>query len=148
SIALSGRRLKLRHPADAVRAGIAMLPESRKDQGLLMRRPIRENVSLAHLRSLSRGVLVDQGRERRAVADVAGRVDLRARTLTAPVRSLSGGNQQKALFAKWLLGRPKLLIVDEPTRGVDVGAKAAIHGLIASLAAAGAAVLVISSEFD
>jgi len=87
-------------------------------------------------------------RERRAVGAVALKVDVRARTLTAPVRELSGGNQQKALFAKWLLQSPAVLIADEPTRGVDVGAKAAIHELLLSLAADGAAVILISSEFD
>jgi ABC-type sugar transport system ATPase subunit len=148
TVSLDGRVLKIRHPSDAIRVGIAMLPESRKDQGLLMRRPIRENLSLPHLRGLGPGPFVDERRERRTASAVAEKVDLRASSLSAPVRSLSGGNQQKALFGKWLVGRPRMLIVDEPTRGVDVGAKSAIHALIASLAAEGAAVLVISSEFD
>jgi ABC-type sugar transport system ATPase subunit len=148
TVMLDGRTLTIRGPRDAVRAGIAMLPESRKDQGLLMRRSIRENVSLPHLARLSRGSFVDQRHERRAVAEVAAKVDLRASSLAAPVQGLSGGNQQKALFAKWLLGRPKVLIADEPTRGVDVGAKEAIHELIAALAADGAAVILVSSEFE
>ena len=125
-----------------------MLPESRKDQGLLMRRPIRENVSLPHLRRLSNGPFVNVRRERASVAQVAGQVDIRARSLAAPVRSLSGGNQQKTLFAKWLMGSPRVLIADEPTRGVDVGAKAAIHELLISLATNGTAIVLISSEFD
>jgi ABC-type sugar transport system ATPase subunit len=148
TVTLDGRTLRIRGPRDAVRAGFAMLPESRKDQGLLMRRSIRENVSLPHLARISRGPFVDQRQERRAVAEVATKVDLRASSLTAPVQGLSGGNQQKALFAKWLLGRPKVLIADEPTRGVDVGAKEAIHELIAALAADGAAVILVSSEFE
>jgi simple sugar transport system ATP-binding protein/ribose transport system ATP-binding protein len=148
TVSLDGRTLKIRHPADAIRVGIAMLPESRKDQGLLMRRPIRENLSLPHLRELGLGPFVDERRERRSASAVAQKVDLRAASLSAPVRSLSGGNQQKTLFGKWLGGTPRMLIVDEPTRGVDVGAKNAIQQLIASLAAEGAAVLVISSEFD
>ena len=104
SVHLDGKALSVRQPRDAVRAGIAMLPESRKDQGLLMRRPIRENVSLPHLHRLSNGPFVNVRRERAAVAQVAGQVDIRARSLAAPVRSLSGGNQQKTLFAKWLMG--------------------------------------------
>ena len=88
------------------------------------------------------------GREREAVGLVAQQVDIRARSLAAPVRSLSGGNQQKTLFAKWRTGSPRVLIADEPTRGVDVGAKAAIHDLLASLARDGTAVILISSEFD
>ena len=100
---VAGSSLRLRRPLDAVRAGIAMLPESRKDQGLLMRRPIRENIALPHLAGLSHGPFLDARRERRAVASIAEKVDVRARTLAAPVRELSGGNQQKALFAKWLL---------------------------------------------
>ena len=145
---LDGKALRVRQPRDAVRAGIAMLPESRKDQGLLMRRPIRENVSLPHLRRLSNGPFVSVRRERAAVAQVAGQVDIRARSLAAPVRSLSGGNQQKTLFAKWLMGSPRVLIADEPTRGVDVGAKAAIHELLISLASKGTAIVLISSEFE
>jgi len=148
TVAVEGTARRLRRPIDAVRAGIAMLPESRKDQGLLMRRPIRENIALPHLAQLSHGPFLDGRRERRAVGAVALKVDVRARTLTAPVRELSGGNQQKALFAKWLLQSPAVLIADEPTRGVDVGAKAAIHELLLSLAADGAAVILISSEFD
>ena len=148
SMHLDGKALRVRQPRDAVRAGIAMLPESRKDQGLLMRRPIRENVSLPHLRRLSNGPFVSVRRERAAVAQVAGQVDIRARSLAAPVRSLSGGNQQKTLFAKWLMGSPRVLIADEPTRGVDVGAKAAIHELLISLASKGTAIVLISSEFE
>jgi simple sugar transport system ATP-binding protein/ribose transport system ATP-binding protein len=148
AVAVEGRSVRLHRPRDAVRAGIAMLPESRKDQGLLMRRPIRENIALPHLGELSHGPFLDGRREGRAVGAVAQKVDVRARTLTAPVRELSGGNQQKALFAKWLLRSPAVLIADEPTRGVDVGAKASIHELLLSLAREGAAVILISSEFD
>jgi ABC-type sugar transport system ATPase subunit len=147
-VSLHGKTLRIRHPRDAVRAGIAMLPESRKDQGLLMDRPIGENITLPHLGSVSRGPFVDRRGERRSVEAISRQVDLRAHSLDEPVRGLSGGNQQKTLFAKWLLEPPVVMIADEPTRGVDIGAKLGIHELLASLAANGAAVIIISSEFD
>jgi simple sugar transport system ATP-binding protein/ribose transport system ATP-binding protein len=148
TISVDGRPVRIRTPRDAVRAGVVMLPESRKDQGLLMRRPVRENVSLPHLEALSHGPFVDGHAERRSVDEITAKVDLRARSLSSPIRTLSGGNQQKALFAKWLLRGPALLIADEPTRGVDVGAKEAIHELLAGHAAQGTAIILISSEFD
>ena len=148
TLTLDGRRLRARSPRQAVRAGIALLPESRKDQGLLMRRPIAENVTLPHLQKVSRAGVVSRRRERQLVTDVTRRVDVRGGRPSSRVTSLSGGNQQKVLFAKWLLNRPRLLIADEPTRGVDVGAKLGIHTLISGLAADGMAVLLISSEIE
>jgi ABC-type sugar transport system ATPase subunit len=147
-IVLDGRPLRIRSPRHAIRAGIAMLPESRKDQGLLMRSPIVQNVSLAHLADVCQSGFVAPLRERRRVSELTERVDVRAPRLKAWVSTLSGGNQQKVLFAKWLFRPPKLLVADEPTRGVDVGAKRAIYGLIHSLAAGGMAVLLISSEIE
>jgi rhamnose transport system ATP-binding protein len=147
-VLIDGSVVRLRGPRDAVRRGIAMLPESRKDQGLLMLRSVRENASLATVSQLSRGGIVRRGAERVQTRDLAGRVDLRAASLEQPIVSLSGGNQQKVLFAKWLARRPSVLIADEPTRGVDVGAKAQIHELLVELAAGGMAVLLISSEIE
>jgi ABC-type sugar transport system ATPase subunit len=109
---------------------------------------VRENASLATVSQLSRGGIVRRGAERVQTRDLAGRVDLRAASLEQPIVSLSGGNQQKVLFAKWLARRPSVLIADEPTRGVDVGAKAQIHELLVELAAGGMAVLLISSEIE
>ena len=148
TVMLDGRPLRGRTPRQAVRSGIALLPESRKDQGLLMRRPVSENITLPHLGAVSRLGVVSRRRERRAVTDIAARVDVRGGRPSSRVNSLSGGNQQKVLFAKWLLKRPRLLIADEPTRGVDVGAKVGIHELIAELAAGGMAVLLVSSEIE
>ncbi len=146
SIWLDGVPVQIRSPREAVRRGIALLPESRK-QGLMLRRSIVENVSLPHLSSFSTGGIVRRQDERRAVAETFERVGTpAARSLASPVGSLSGGNQQKVLFAKWLLSPPRVLIADEPTRGIDVGAKAAIYELLASLADAGLAVVLISSE--
>jgi rhamnose transport system ATP-binding protein len=147
-VEVGGRAFAPSSPRDAIRAGIAMLPESRKEQGLLMHRSILENVSLPYLDQLNRAGIVRQKAGERRAGEVVRRVDVRTSGLRAPVATLSGGNQQKTLFAKWLFREPRLLIADEPTRGVDVGAKMAIYQLIASLAAGGMAVLLISSELE
>jgi rhamnose transport system ATP-binding protein len=140
-----------RGPNAALRAGLAMIPESRKEQGLMLGRPITENVSLASLARLSDLGLVRRRAERQAVTKALGQVGVRLTTPTAqnaPVSTLSGGNQQKALFARILLRGPRVLVADEPTRGVDVGAKRAIYELLASLAADGLGVLLISSDAE
>jgi ABC-type sugar transport system ATPase subunit len=147
-VLLDGRPLSVRSPRDAIEAGIAMLPEDRKYQGLLMQRSIVENVSLPHLRTVSAGGVLAGGRERRTVAALLKRLDVRAKGPGARVATLSGGNQQKVLFGKWLFRRPQVLLADEPTRGVDVGAKRSIYDLIRSLAKDGMAVLLISSEHE
>jgi ABC-type sugar transport system ATPase subunit len=146
-IKVDGRSVSIRSPSGAVRAGIALLPEARA-QGLVLGRSIAENVSLPHLGRLSTASVVRRGRERRAVVRALELVGRAGADLLAPVGGLSGGNQQRVLFAKWLLEPPKVLIADEPTRGVDVGAKAAIYGLLARLAADGLAIVLISSEHE
>jgi rhamnose transport system ATP-binding protein len=148
TIRRDGVKVQIRSPRTAVRHGIALLPENRKAQGLLMGRSIVENVTLPHLELVSRQGRVLRRAERARAAEMIERVDVRTPRSTIPVNALSGGNQQKVLFAKWLLHRPRVLIADEPTRGVDVGAKRAIYGLIHSLAAEGMAVLLISSELE
>jgi len=125
-----------------------MVPESRKDQGLFMIRPIRENLTISTLGKVATLGVVRRREEKTQAQALAKQVDVRASSLEAPVVSLSGGNQQKVLFAKWLARGPRLLIADEPTRGVDVGAKSQIAGLIVQLAAGGMAVLLISSEIE
>ena len=125
-----------------------MLPESRKDEGLLMLRSVRENTTLATLGDLTTAGFIRRGQERTRARELSTRLDVRAASQEIPVRSLSGGNQQKVLFAKWLATRPKVLLADEPTRGVDVGAKRQIHELIVGLAADGMGVLLISSEIE
>ena len=146
-VLIDGVDVSPRSPRAAIRAGIAMLPESRKEQGLLMGRSGVENMTLPHLREVS-GLVVSGGRQRAVAADLGGVVELAATRERAPVSDLSGGNQQKVLFAKWLYRTPRLLIVDEPTRGVDVGTKRAIYELICGLAEQGIGVLVISSELE
>lgn len=148
TILVDGHEVSISSPARAVRAGIALLPESRKDQGLLMGRLVRDNVTVSDLGAVSRGPLLDRRRVRRAVAESVERYDIRPRQGGAPVASLSGGNQQKALLAKCMFPRPKVLVADEPTRGVDVGAKRAIYLLLSSLAAEGLAIVLISSELE
>lgn len=148
SLELGGQTIAPKTAAQSMEHGIALLPESRKTQGLVLGRSISENVTLAYREDFARFGVISQRRERQAVADIARRLDVRAATLSAPVASLSGGNQQKVLFAKWLLRTPRVLIADEPTRGVDVGAKRAIYDLIVSLAADGMAIVLISSEIE
>jgi ABC-type sugar transport system ATPase subunit len=126
-----------------------MLPESRKDQGLVMMRSVVENVMMAHVDEVSSGGGILRRRGERTLVDgMLKRVDARTASPTLPVSSLSGGNQQKVALAKWLVKTPKVLIADEPTRGVDVGAKRAIYELLIDLADQGLAVLLISSELE
>jgi ribose transport system ATP-binding protein len=152
-LAAAGRRAAILRPGrstprTALRAGLAMIPESRKEQGLLLGRPIGENVSLSSLGRLSELGLVRRGKERQAVANVLGQVGVKIPTQKAPVATLSGGNQQKALFARILLAGPQVLLADEPTRGVDVGAKRAIYDLLTELAADGLGILFISEDTE
>jgi ABC-type sugar transport system ATPase subunit len=145
---VDGGPVKIRTPRDGVRAGVVMLPEDRKTQGLLMLRSIVDNITLPHLPTVSRGGVVVPRRERRGAVELMRRIDVRAKGPGAKVITLSGGNQQKVLFAKWLFRPPRVFIADEPTRGVDVGAKRAIWELVRDLAADGKAVLLISSEHE
>jgi rhamnose transport system ATP-binding protein len=134
-------------PAASIEAGVAMIPESRKDDGLILRRPVRENVSLTSLRRFQRLGFMRRGAEGTQVRDVLGRVD-GSPLLEAPAGSLSGGNQQKLLFARAILIEPSVLIADEPTRGIDVGAKRDIYEVLVRLAADGMAILLISNEVE
>jgi simple sugar transport system ATP-binding protein/ribose transport system ATP-binding protein len=135
-------------PLTSLRRGLAMVPESRRDYGLLFSRSCVENVSLSSLSEHSRLGVVDRRSERVAARELLSRVSLTRATGESIVGTLSGGNQQKVLFARMLMCHPKVLIADEPTRGVDVGAKRVIYDLIVALAAAGTAVLLISSEME
>lgn len=135
-------------PDRAIRAGVGLIPESRKDHGLLMERSVRENVSLPHLGRVARAGIVSRIAERRFVQAANTDAGVRDGGMETPMRLLSGGNQQKCLFARWLVPGLRVLIADEPTRGVDVGSKRAIYDLIASAATEGLAVLVVSSELE
>jgi len=144
----AGRTSVTGSPRTAMRAGLAMIPESRKEQGLLLGRSVRENVTLSSLARLSRAGIVRPRPERRTVRQMLARVDVRGGGQALPASALSGGNQQKLLFARSLLRDPRVLVADEPTRGVDVGAKRAIYELLASLTGSGLGVLLISSDVE
>jgi rhamnose transport system ATP-binding protein len=146
SVEIDGRRLPAGSPTAAMAAGVGLVPEDRRQQGLVMDFSIERNIALASLDSVRRAGVIPRGAERRFARDWALRLQLKYGRLTNPVWMLSGGNQQKAVLAKWLARKPRLLIVDEPTRGIDVGTKAEVHRLLSELAADGVAVLMISSE--
>ncbi|PST17350.1 sugar ABC transporter ATP-binding protein [Mesorhizobium plurifarium] len=146
-IFVHGKEKSIRKPGDGVKAGIGLVPENRKEQGLVLDFPIRVNATMAKLGPLvNRFGFVRRARERTAVENLAKRLRLKAGSLDDPASSLSGGNQQKVVLAKWFHADGDILIFDEPTRGVDVGAKTEIYSLIKALAAEGRAILVISSE--
>src|SRR5215217_4675669 len=145
-VELNGKPVRIRSPRQAIRAGIGFLTEDRKLEGLVLPQSVRDNALLA-LRSLGQArVNAQPAKEAPSVLGLTRRVELRAASLEQEVRYLSGGNQQKVVLAKWLATRAQILIFDEPTRGIDVGAKAGIHELMRELARAGAAILMISSE--
>ncbi|WP_280449629.1 sugar ABC transporter ATP-binding protein [Nocardia brasiliensis] len=146
TVRIDGKPVRLRQPRDAVRAGVGYAPEERKAQALLLHRGVRDNISLAMLDRLRRLRFVKAGAERRLAQQYVDSLRVRTPSIEQEVRKLSGGNQQKVVLARWLARKPKVLILDEPTRGVDVGAKAEIYRIIEELAEAGVAVLVISSE--
>jgi ABC-type sugar transport system ATPase subunit len=146
SISVEGRRLQLRSPKDAIRAGICLAPEERKAQALLLDRSVRDNTTLAVLRRLSTGGIVNRRRELAVTREFVDRLSIRTSSAEAPVSTLSGGNQQKVVLARWLARHPTVLILDEPTRGVDIGAKVDIYRIINQLAEQGVAILMISSE--
>lgn len=145
-ILVDGQEVKLRHPADAMRLGIAYVPEERASQGLVREFTIAQNISLASLRQLVHRGLIDRRKEHQLAERFAATLTIRGATLDAPVSRLSGGNQQKVVVSKVLAREPEVVLLDEPTRGIDVGAKSEIYELIDELAAAGKAVLLISSE--
>ena len=146
TIEVDGKGMRLGSVREAMRRGIGLVPEDRRRQGLILAMTCRQNFSLVVLDRLSRWGLLRHGREAREAEAFFARLRVKAPSIETPAASLSGGNQQKVVLAKWLARELKVLIVDEPTRGVDIGAKAAIHGLIDELARQGLAVLLISSE--
>ncbi len=145
-IRVDGRPVHIRSPRDAMRLGIGLVPEDRKRQGLILSMLARENTTLPVLDRLSRLTWIREGEERALAREYCERLQVRADLLERPASALSGGNQQKLVLAKWLAAQSRILMLDEPTRGVDVGAKAELHAWIDRLAADGAAVLLISSE--
>ena len=145
-VTINGRRLPPRSTRAAVKAGLGLVPEDRQHEGLVLPMSVRDNVSLASLRSLTRGALIDSRREKACVDGQIEQLEVKAASIHSPAETLSGGNQQKLVIGKWLACDPAALILDEPTRGVDVGAKLQVHRLIRQLAENGLATLLISSD--
>ncbi|MBW3628423.1 MAG: sugar ABC transporter ATP-binding protein [Gemmatimonadetes bacterium] len=143
------RRVKIEQPSDAVRAGIGMVPEDRKEQGLLLQEPVRVNATLARLSAMThRGGWLDLEAERGVAEQSRDAMAVRCSSVEQPVRELSGGNQQKVLIGRWLLRDVDVLLFDEPTRGIDVEAKEMVYRVLGELAAAGKALVVVSSELE
>jgi ABC-type sugar transport system ATPase subunit len=145
-IELGGRAVSVRSPRQAMAAGIALVPEDRKAQGIIPALSVRENFTLPVIARITDALLIFGKRERAIVRELADRLKVNPPQIERPLNAFSGGNQQKVVLGKWLLSKPKLLILDEPTRGVDVGAKADIHEIIGEFARSGGGVLMISSE--
>jgi ribose transport system ATP-binding protein len=145
-VAIHGRPVQIRHPRAAVRLGISFLTEDRKSQGLVLDLPIAANISLASIARVSRAGLLRRGAEARLATELSERLRVKSSGIRQHVRALSGGNQQKVVLGRWLAADAGVLIVDEPTRGIDVGARYEIHQLLLELAGAGKAVLVVSSD--
>jgi ABC-type sugar transport system ATPase subunit len=146
TVLLDGRPVRFRNPGEAIAAGVALVTEDRKTLGLFDQMTVAENITIRRLDALTRGGLIDRRAEARAVADSIERLSIKTAGGGAPVTTLSGGNQQKCILARWLLIAPRVLLLDEPTRGIDVGAKAEIYTLIRRLVAQGMAILMTSSE--
>lgn len=143
---LLGTEVHFRSPADALRNGVAIVPEGRKTAGILPQHTVRRNASASSLRSLAHGQIMNHRRERDAFSSFQNDLSIRMETDTQPITTLSGGNQQKVIFARALMARPRLLLLDEPTHGVDVGAKADLYEIVRKAADRGLAVVVASSE--
>jgi ribose transport system ATP-binding protein len=147
-IELDGRPITVASPRDAIAHGIYLIPEDRKRAGLLLDLSIAQNISLADLRRIAPAMLIDTSRETKSAEAQRQSLGIKAPSVEIDAVTLSGGNQQKVVLAKWLSMRPKLIIFDEPTRGIDVGAKNEIYTLMRDLAEAGVAILMISSDME
>ncbi|HPV24828.1 MAG TPA: sugar ABC transporter ATP-binding protein, partial [Casimicrobium sp.] len=146
TIALDGKAITVKSPQDAIRQGIGLLTEDRKHQGLILGMSVRENTTLANLRSLVKFLFVNRAKERQVTNDFVKELQIKTPHIEQTAQNLSGGNQQKVVLAKWLFTESKILIFDEPTRGIDVGAKVEIYKLMNELVRKGVCILMISSE--
>lgn len=149
NIFINGEKVEIGSPADAIRLGLALVPEQRRSQGLVLPMDVKQNITLASLDKLwrwSRVPILSRQKEKSLAQEFFNFLEIKAYGLNQPVALLSGGNQQKVVLSKWLCSRAKILILDEPTRGIDVGAKFAIYGIITELASRGVGIIMISSE--
>lgn len=145
-IYMDGERKKIKNPRDAIKAGIGLCPEDRKEQGLVLGRSIRENVTMPILNKVSHKGVINAARERRLAKETIDRYRIKTHSSEKIAKELSGGNQQKIILGRWMLADLKVLILDEPTKGIDVGAKAEIYQMVCDLAKEGLGVIFISSE--
>lgn len=143
---LNGKPIRIRNPRDAIRQGISYLSEDRKGNGLVLGMDIKNNISLSSIRELARYNVINENEQIRSAERLVGELRIKTPSIEQKVGNLSGGNQQKVVFGKWLMTNPKVLILDEPTRGVDVGAKYEIYGIMQKLAGQGVSIVMISSE--
>lgn len=147
-VAVNGRYLKLRSPIEAVRSGIGLLPQDRKNQGLVLNMTITENITMASLSDISKYTVISRSKENQTALELSRKLKVKMSSTEQKVVNLSGGNQQKVVLAKWLASKTKILIFDEPTRGIDVGAKDEIYKLIGEFVREGGSVILISSELQ
>jgi ABC-type sugar transport system ATPase subunit len=145
-VILQGKPVRFRHPAEARAAGVALVTEDRKRLGLFSQMNVRENMTICTLGEVARFGLINPAAERRQAAEAIARLGVKTAGADAPITSLSGGNQQKAVIGRWLLTKPQLLLLDDPTRGIDVGAKAELYRLMDELCRQGLGMIVTSSE--
>jgi ribose transport system ATP-binding protein/inositol transport system ATP-binding protein len=146
AVYLNGKKITVKNPRDAIKKGICMVNEDRKNFGLCLERSLRENISLPNLPEKQKRFIINKKKEIRETGEAAKTLGVKMASLEVEAYALSGGNQQKTVLAKWVMAKPKVLILDEPTRGVDVGAKSEIHSLMCKFAAEGLAVIMVSSE--
>ena len=147
-ILLNGKRLKFSHPSDAIRSGISLAPEDRKAQGVLLEMSVSDNIIIPSIRKISKGTIVQRKKKSLLVNDYIKSLKIKTPSVEQKAKNLSGGNQQKLVIAKWLAVDPEVLIFDEPTRGIDIGARFEIYSLMAELAEKGKTILMISSDME
>ncbi len=145
-VIMNGEKLKIRSYSDAIKKGIAYLTEDRKIQGLFLRMKLKQNICATNLKKITKGLLINNKKESKYAVEYVDKLDIKTSSVENQVNYLSGGNQQKVMFAKWLYTQPKVFALDEPTRGIDVGAKSEIHNMLRDLCDQGKGIIVISSE--